>query len=135
MDITSLSELPVAASQLLAACSGKKIFAFLGEMGSGKTTLIGAICAQLGVRDKVTSPTFAIVNEYFGKEKIFHFDLFRLKSLDEALDIGIEEYLSGEACCFIEWPQVIGPLLPEETVYVTIEVIQLMRRMTVQFHG
>ena len=135
MDITSLSELPVAASQLLAACSGKKIFAFLGEMGSGKTTLIAAICGQLGVTDRVTSPTFAIVNEYFGKEKIFHFDLFRLKSLDEALDIGIEEYFSGEACCFIEWPQVIGPLLPEETVYVTIEVIQLMRRMTVQFHG
>jgi tRNA threonylcarbamoyladenosine biosynthesis protein TsaE len=134
MDISTLEELPGAANQLLKACSGRKIFAFLGEMGSGKTTLIGAICRQLGVTDKVTSPTFAIVNEYFGKEKIFHFDLFRLKTVDEALDIGIEEYFSADGCCFIEWPQVIGPLLPEETVYVTIEVIQTMRRMTVQFH-
>ena len=129
----SLEELPDVAMELLNSCENKKIFAFLGDMGSGKTTIIGAICQALGVKGKVSSPTFAIVNEYRGKEKVFHLDMYRIKSISEALDIGIEEYLLGKNYCFIEWPQIIQPLLPPETVFISIEVQpDYRRRLTIQ---
>jgi tRNA threonylcarbamoyladenosine biosynthesis protein TsaE len=126
--VISLEELPAAAEEILNFCSTKKIFAFLGEMGSGKTTVIGALCRTLGVKSKISSPTFAIVNEYHEDSMIFHMDLYRLNTIQEALDIGIEEYLSGRDYCFIEWPQLIESLLPEETVFIVIEVLAKQQR-------
>jgi tRNA threonylcarbamoyladenosine biosynthesis protein TsaE len=103
----------------------RKVFAFYGKMGAGKTTFIKAICEALGVEDVVTSPTFAIVNEYGTKQesgKVFHFDFYRIKNLREACDIGCDEYFYSGCPCFIEWPELIEELLPEETVRVCIEV-------------
>lgn len=121
--ITNLSELPSAAKQLLEIYPNKKIFAFYGEMGAGKTTFIKAICETLGVSDSISSPTFSIVNEYRSSkgEKIFHFDFYRIKSLNEAYDMGYEDYFYSGAYCFIEWPEKIAELLPEEHVKVNID--------------
>lgn len=127
--ISSVKELPDVAQQLLSSCTDKKIFAFLGEMGAGKTTLIEALCQVLGVEEQVSSPTFAIVNEYRGTERIFHIDLFRLKTIEEAIEIGIEEYLSGNDYCFIEWPQLIERLLPTGIAKVSIEVVGEQERL------
>lgn len=101
------------------------VFAFLGEMGAGKTTFIKEICRELRVSDMVTSPSFALVNEYLTekKEKIFHFDFYRIKSIQEAFDLGYEEYFYGDSYCFIEWPEKILKLLPETTVFVQIELL------------
>ena len=120
--INNLSELPSAAKQLLQAYPDKKIFAFYGEMGAGKTTFIKAICETLGVSDSISSPTFSIVNEYqLAKgEKIFHFDFYRIKLLNEAYDMGYEDYFYAGAYCFIEWPEKIEELLPENYVKVAI---------------
>lgn len=98
-------------------------------MGAGKTTLIAALCAELGVSSRVSSPTFSIVNEYQASEEVFHIDLFRLQSIQEALDAGIEEYLSGSAYCFIEWPQLITPLLPRNTVKIKIDLMNEHERL------
>lgn len=127
--ISSVDELPDVAAKLLSYCTDKKIFAFLGEMGAGKTTLIGAVCKVLGVKQHVSSPTFAIVNEYSASGKIFHLDLYRLKTIEEAVEIGIEEYLTGGDYCFIEWPQLIESLLPPDTVRVSIEVLNEHERI------
>ncbi|MEN0050273.1 MAG: tRNA (adenosine(37)-N6)-threonylcarbamoyltransferase complex ATPase subunit type 1 TsaE, partial [Bacteroidota bacterium] len=107
--INQLAELPRVAQQLLTYAKAKKIITFTGEMGAGKTTLIQQICQQLGVQEAVTSPTFSIVNEYTNAQEdlIFHIDLYRLKSEEEAINIGIEEYLDQADYCFIEWPQII----------------------------
>ena len=120
--IHNLDELPAAAKTILQDCTGKKVFAFLGEMGSGKTTIIKAMCQQLGVSEKTVSPTFAIVNEYKGSTPVYHIDLYRLNNLAEALDIGIDEYLASGKYCFIEWAELIENLLPEEAVMVKISV-------------
>ena len=112
----------MAVKTILKACAGKKVFAFLWELGSGKTTIIKSMCEELGVREKTVSPTFAIVNEYQGAEKIFHIDLYRLNNLNEALDIGIEEYLASGNYCFIEWAELVKDLLPGDVVTVEIEV-------------
>ena len=122
--LNDLSELPSAAKQLLALCGDKKIFAFSGQMGAGKTTFIKALCEALEVRDTISSPTFSIVNEYLsGKgEKVYHFDFYRIKSESEAYDMGYEDYLYSNAWCFIEWPEKIAGLLPPGTVSVTISV-------------
>jgi len=92
-------------------------------MGAGKTTLIKSLCEQLGVVDMVTSPTFSIVNEYAGPEKIYHFDFYRLKTQAEALDLGYEEYFYSGAYCFIEWPAKIPDLLPDHYIRVDIQVL------------
>ncbi len=93
-------------------------------MGAGKTTLIKCLCERLGVTDVVTSPTFSIVNEYVGADnKIYHFDFYRLKNQAEALDLGYEEYFYSDAWCFIEWPEKISGLLPENFVRIDIEVM------------
>ena len=99
------------------------VFAFYGKMGAGKTTFVKALCTELGVEDVITSPTFAIVNEYTdGKgEPIYHFDFYRIKKLEEVYDMGYEDYFYSGAPCFIEWPELIEELLPEDTVRVTIE--------------
>ncbi|MCR4921520.1 MAG: tRNA (adenosine(37)-N6)-threonylcarbamoyltransferase complex ATPase subunit type 1 TsaE [Bacteroidaceae bacterium] len=101
----------------------RKVFAFYGAMGAGKTTFIKALCEALGVEDVVTSPTFAIVNEYRNAqgEPIYHFDFYRIHRLSEAYDIGCEEYFQSGHLCLIEWPQLVEDALPDETVNVTIE--------------
>lgn len=114
-----------AAKQFVDGMGENTIFAFYGKMGAGKTTFIKAVCEQLGVDDTVTSPTFAIVNEYeaAGGRPIYHFDFYRIKKVSEAYDMGCEEYFYSGHPCFIEWPELIEEVLPEETVDVTIEAL------------
>jgi tRNA threonylcarbamoyladenosine biosynthesis protein TsaE len=113
-----------AVRKLLKEYSNSRIFAFSGQMGAGKTTIIKEICKSLGATDITSSPTFTIVNEYRrkGADSLFHIDLYRIKKTEEAFDIGIEEYLSGGFYCFIEWPGLIEDLLPEGTVHISITV-------------
>ena len=120
--LNSISDLPSAAERIISASVNKKVFAFYGEMGSGKTTLIKAICKKLGVGETTSSPTFSIVNEYTSRQgnKIYHFDFYRLKNESEAMDIGCEEYFSSGNYCFIEWPEKIANLLPSEIVNIHI---------------
>ncbi|MCW3085348.1 MAG: tsaE [Bacteroidetes bacterium] len=122
--INNISDLSAAAAEFLKICSGKKIFAFSGQMGAGKTTFIKTVCEALGVKDPISSPTFSIVNEYVAAtgEKIYHFDFYRIKSESEAYDMGYEEYLYSKAWCFIEWPEKIDGLLPDNTVQVSISL-------------
>lgn len=114
-----------AARQFVDGMGENTVFAFYGKMGAGKTTFIKAVCEQLGVNDTVTSPTFAIVNEYeaAGGRPIYHFDFYRIKKVSEAYDMGCEEYFYSGHPCFIEWPELIEEVLPEETVDVTIEAL------------
>lgn len=122
--IKDKKHLPVAARQLIEGFPDKKIFAFYGTMGAGKTTFIKAICKTLGSVDIAGSPTFTLVNEYKAGsgESIFHMDFYRIKKQEEVFDFGIEEYLSGDSYCFMEWPELIEELLPPETVKVKISV-------------
>jgi tRNA threonylcarbamoyladenosine biosynthesis protein TsaE len=107
-----------AAKQFVNAIGNHRVFAFYGHMGAGKTTFIKAICEELGVKDVITSPTFAIVNEYDGP--IYHFDFYRIKKLEEVYDMGYEDYFYSGALCFIEWPELIEELLPTDAVKVSI---------------
>lgn len=122
--IHSLDELPQAAAQFINQMGTARVFAFYGSMGAGKTTFIKAICQALGVREVITSPTFAIVNEYALNSpqffKIYHFDFYRIKNLDEVYDMGYEDYFYSGQPCFIEWPELIEPLLPDDAVQVEI---------------
>lgn len=120
--IDSLDCIDQAAQQFVAAMGNRRLFAFYGEMGAGKTTFIKAICEALGVVDMVNSPTFSIVNDYATDKgaHIYHFDFYRLKSPHEALDFGIEEYFASGAICFMEWPEMIETLLPDDTTKVRI---------------
>ena len=119
----SIDVLDEVAKDIVASLGERKIILFYGEMGSGKTTLIKEICKQLGVTDPMSSPTYAIVNEYHTADKkiIYHFDLYRVKNLEECLDIGMEEYLYSGNYCFIEWPDIAVSLYPENVVKVHIE--------------
>ena len=121
--IDSLDNIKEAAKQFVAAIDQTTVFAFYGKMGAGKTTFTKAVCEELGVTDTVASPTFAIVNEYRSDttgELIYHFDFYRIKKLDEVYDMGYEDYFYSGALCFIEWPELIEELLPEDAVKVTI---------------
>lgn len=124
--LTSLNSLPEAARQFINSLGDRTVVTFKGEMGAGKTTFINELCRQLGVEtDATSSPTFALVNEYRSDttaELIYHFDLYRLESLDEALDMGVEDYLDCGALCLIEWPDVIDPILPTDVVEVSLSV-------------
>jgi tRNA threonylcarbamoyladenosine biosynthesis protein TsaE len=121
--IQQLAELAQVAQQLIAFCQGQKFIIFKGEMGAGKTTFIKTLCAQLGVTETVSSPTFSIVNEYeYLGGLIYHFDFYRLKNLNEVYDIGYEDYFYSDNYCLIEWPQKIEDLLPEQ--YVEVKIIQ-----------
>ncbi len=111
------------AAGLLDTWSEKRVFAFYGEMGAGKTTLIKALCQELGVTDNVSSPTFALVNVYNGEPgEVYHFDVYRMKTIEELFDIGYEDYFFSGNYCFIEWPEKIEALLPEDAVKVMIRV-------------
>ncbi|MGN7203587.1 tRNA (adenosine(37)-N6)-threonylcarbamoyltransferase complex ATPase subunit type 1 TsaE [Pedobacter sp. SAFR-022] len=123
IQINSQEDLKSAARQLLEFAAAEKIFLFEGDMGAGKTTFIKVICEALGVDDLVSSPTFSIVNEYLAKDgKIYHFDFYRIKDLQEAYDIGYEEYFYSGDRCLIEWPERIALLIPEHHVKVDIQV-------------
>ena len=119
IDIKDLEHIREAARKFIENIGDHRVFAFYGKMGAGKTTFIKAICEELGVEDVITSPTFAIVNEY--SNNIFHFDFYRIKKLEEVYDMGFEEYFYSGALCFIEWPELIEEVLPEDVVKVTIE--------------
>ena len=121
--IKSIDTIRESAREFIENIGESKVFAFYGKMGAGKTTFVKAICEELGVEDVITSPTFAIVNEYEAKgQPIFHFDFYRIKKLDEVYDMGHEDHLYSGALCFIEWPELIEELLPEDAVKVTIGV-------------
>jgi len=121
ISINSTTELNHVAQELLAFAKGEKFFIFEGEMAAGKTTFIKAFCEALGVEDVVSSPTFSIVNEYDSpKGAVYHFDFYRLKNLQEAYDIGYEEYFYSDNYCLVEWPSKVEELLPEK--YIKIEI-------------
>ncbi len=117
-----LTDLPVVARKILDNFSDDRVFAFYGDLGAGKTTLIKSLCDVLDVSDEVTSPSFAIVNEYHcdSDELVYHFDFYRIKKLEEVLDIGYEEYLYSGWFCFLEWADKMEELLPESFVKVTV---------------
>lgn len=121
--IKSIEEIAVAAKEFMAAMGERKVFAFYGKMGAGKTTFIKAVCEELGVEDVINSPTFAIVNEYVDGqgEPIYHFDFYRIKNQQEVMDLGYEDYVYSGHVCFMEWPELIENLLPDDAVKVTIE--------------
>jgi tRNA threonylcarbamoyladenosine biosynthesis protein TsaE len=119
-----LEDIRTISNQVLSAAGAQKIFLFHGEMGAGKTTLIKAICNALGTDENISSPTFSIVNEYLiPKGKIYHFDFYRLKNPTEALDMGYEEYFYSGEYCFIEWPEMIGGLLPDHYLDISIKIL------------
>lgn len=120
--VNGLQEYAAAAQEFVKMMGDNRIFAFYGSMGSGKTTFIKSVCEEMGVEETINSPTFAIVNEYESREgeTIFHFDFYRIKSIEEVYNMGYEEYLYSDAYCLIEWPELIEELLPEEAVRVEI---------------
>jgi tRNA threonylcarbamoyladenosine biosynthesis protein TsaE len=122
--IKNKKHLTTAAKELLNHSGESKIFAFYGSMGAGKTTIIKAICEVLGAVDNISSPTFTLVNEYrnLKGESIYHIDFYRIKKQEEVFDFGIEEYLTGDSFCFMEWPELVEEILPPETVKVRISV-------------
>ena len=128
--IDSLQGIDAAAAEFAAALADKRIVAFYGSMGAGKTTFISALCRYFGAEDDVCSPTFTIVNEYRAADgdSIFHFDFYRIESLREAMDIGFGEYLYSGSLCLIEWPEKVEELLPEETLNVRITASEDGRR-------
>lgn len=124
IQIKNISDINDAAQTFVNAMGDKKIFAFYGEMGTGKTTFIKAVCKILGVTETITSPTFAIVNEYKKKDgkPVFHFDFYRIKNLEEVFDFGYEDYFYSGDICFIEWPELIEALLPDDVVKIQLTV-------------
>lgn len=125
--IQSLESIHEAAREFIAAMGDSTVFALYGKMGAGKTTFVKALCEELGVTDVISSPTFAIVNEYRSDETgelIYHFDFYRIKKLSEVYDMGYEDYFYSGALCFIEWPELVEELLPGDAVKVTIEELE-----------
>lgn len=126
--VQSIKSLDQAVEKLLDFAGSRKVMVFSGEIGAGKTTFIQAICRFLKVNEQVTSPTFSLINEYSYRDKtgretfIYHMDLYRLKTLDEALNIGLEDYLYKDEYCFIEWPEIIEDLLPGDIVRINITI-------------
>lgn len=126
LKINNLEEIGAVAEEFIRlAMQEDTVFAFNGQMGAGKTTFIKALCEALGVSEVVTSPTFSIVNEYRSDETgelIYHFDFYRIKKIDEAYDMGCEDYFYSGAVCLIEWPELVEDLLPGNTVWVDIRI-------------
>ncbi len=121
--INSIEEIDKAAAEFVEQMGENTVFAFYGKMGAGKTTFIKSVCEALGVTDVINSPTFAIVNEYMDGEgyPIYHFDFYRIKRVQEVLDIGYEDYVYSGNVCFMEWPELIEDILPEDAVRIKIE--------------
>lgn len=123
IEIDSLSDLDLVAEQIITSLDGRDVVLFRGGMGAGKTTLISRIVALLGAEDTVTSPTFAIVNQYEGdSRRIYHFDFYRIDRIEEVFDFGYEEYFYSGDLCLVEWPEKIEALIPEDVMVVRIEV-------------
>ena len=134
----ALADLPRLASALLKAETLTKVWLFVGDMGAGKTTLIKEICRQLGVTDPMSSPTFSIINEYetTGGQKVFHFDFYRINKEVEAIDIGTEDYFYSGNYCFVEWPERIANLIPDQYTVVKIEAVDNeTRTISMMRHG
>ena len=138
ISVLSVDELPNVARSILKFAEDKKVFALYGDMGAGKTTLIKEICKQLGSVDNFSSPTYSIVHEYLLHEvrseirgKIYHIDLYRLKKIDEAIEVGIEDYISGDYYCFIEWPELIERILPEDVVKIEMKPDGNLRNLSI----
>lgn len=131
-----LDQIQTAAAQLLTYAGEQRIWVFQGQMGAGKTTLIKALCREVGVLDQVSSPTFGIVNEYetSAGKKIYHFDFYRLEDPMEALDIGIEEYFYGGDYCWMEWAENIGSFLPDEFLLIKIVLDSDLDRTITLYH-
>lgn len=133
IDITDISGLDEAAGVFAEAIGNRRVVAFDAPMGSGKTTFISALCRKLGVEtDDISSPTFAIINEYISDrtgEHIYHFDCYRLESMAEAMDMGMEDYLYSGALCLIEWPEVIEEMLPADAVRAEIVITEEGKRV------
>jgi len=124
VEIKNLASIGDAAKKFTQQIGTGAVFAFRGKMGAGKTTFIKAICEELGVLETVNSPSFAIINEYQSEttgKTIYHFDFYRINSIQEAINIGAEDYFNSGSLCFIEWPENVAPLLPDNTVWVDIE--------------
>ena len=126
IEIDNIADIDFVAAKLLKEFEGKRVFAFFGEMGAGKTTFIQALCRKLDVIEVVNSPTFTIINEYHTKNgnSIYHFDFFRIKKIEEVYDFGFEDYFYSGNYCFIEWPELITDILPENAVLVKITIDQ-----------
>lgn len=120
--LKNIDKIDDAAQEFVDNMGDSTIFAFYGKMGAGKTTFIKAVCERLGVKDVVNSPTFAIVNEYMAGngEPVYHFDFYRIRKEQEVLDIGYEDYVYSGCVCFMEWPELIEDLLPDDAVKVTV---------------
>jgi len=133
LEIESLSTINKTAKEFINLIGDRTVFAFNGKMGAGKTTLIKSICETMGVKETVNSPTFSIVNEYEAADGriIFHFDCYRINKIQEALDLGAEEYLYSGNLCFIEWSENIAPILPDSIVNVDIEELENGKRNVV----
>lgn len=130
INVNSLSDLDQAAISLLDFAGAEKIFVFEGDMGAGKTTFIKVLAKALGIKELVSSPTFSIVNEYEAEGNTFyHFDFYRIKNLQEAYDIGYEEYFYSGDTCFIEWPEKVEELLPEHYIKVEIKMLSENERL------
>lgn len=122
--LKDISDIDTAAKIFVEKFGNKKIFAFYGEMGAGKTTFIKAVCKSMGVTGTITSPTFSLVNEYETDNgmTIYHFDFYRIENIEEVYDFGYEDYFYSDKMCFIEWPELVETLLPEDVVEVKISV-------------
>ena len=131
----TLDEIESVASEIIKAFDGRKIVRFIGEMRAGKTTMIKSLCKLLGVDEEVTSPTFAIVNEYEGAGcRVFHFDFYRVKNQQEAIDLGLADYFYSGEYVFMEWPQLVDDFMPDDVVTLTIkEIDPTKRHATVEF--
>jgi tRNA threonylcarbamoyladenosine biosynthesis protein TsaE len=134
---SGLDKLSETASHLVQLSGSCRVWLINGEMGAGKTTLIKSICEHLGVEDNVTSPTFSIINEYqSAKEPVYHFDFYRVRTIEEALKAGVEDYFYSGHYCFIEWPEIILPILPRQYVIVSIEEgVGENRKYKLSLHG
>ena len=121
--IQDIDHIREAAREFIKHIGQRRVFAFYGKMGAGKTTFVKAICEELGVEDVITSPTFAIINEYSQPDgtPLYHFDFYRIKKLEEVYDMGYEDYFYSGSLCFIEWPELIEDVLPDDAVRVSIE--------------
>lgn len=128
--VFDLEKIESAAQDFLQKYNGRKVFAFSGDLGAGKTTFINALCKDLGVTGTVTSPTYSIIQEYSTENNavIYHIDLYRIKSEREAMDAGIEDCLNSDEICMVEWPERVPEIFPSDTIYTNIEVVSATKR-------